>query len=114
MSPCRLFRRLLSLVSHCGGDEQNRTVDPLLAKQVLSQLSYTPTFVWVLYSVPLRFRDTSTNPNCVLTGRIFACLLLKCSGNHKGFPALLPQSDKNPTLHFHIRVRTDIPADPQN
>jgi hypothetical protein len=26
-----------------GGDEQNRTVDPLLARQVLSQLSYTPT-----------------------------------------------------------------------
>ena len=25
-----------------GGDEQNRTVDPLLARQVLSQLSYTP------------------------------------------------------------------------
>ena len=28
-----------------GGDEQNRTVDPLLARQVLSQLSYTPTFL---------------------------------------------------------------------
>ena len=27
-----------------GGDEQIRTVDPLLAKQVLSQLSYTPIF----------------------------------------------------------------------
>ena len=27
-----------------GGDEQNRTVDPLLARQVLSQLSYTPIF----------------------------------------------------------------------
>ena len=28
-----------------GGDEQNRTVDPLLARQVLSQLSYTPIFI---------------------------------------------------------------------
>ena len=28
--------------SHFGGDEGNRTPDPLLAKQVLSQLSYTP------------------------------------------------------------------------
>ena len=28
----------------CGGDEQNRTVDPLLARQVLSQLSYAPVF----------------------------------------------------------------------
>ena len=27
-----------------GGDEENRTPDPLLARQVLSQLSYTP--VW--------------------------------------------------------------------
>ena len=29
-------------ISAGGGDEQNRTVDPLLARQVLSQLSYTP------------------------------------------------------------------------
>ena len=28
-----------------GGDEEDRTPDPLLAKQVLSQLSYTPVFV---------------------------------------------------------------------
>ena len=27
---------------HFGGDERDRTDDPLLAKQVLSQLSYTP------------------------------------------------------------------------
>ena len=29
-----------------GGDEQNRTVDPLLARQVLSQLSYTPILLF--------------------------------------------------------------------
>ena len=34
---CALFRGL-----PLGGDEQIRTVDPLLARQVLSQLSYTP------------------------------------------------------------------------
>ena len=28
-----------------GGDEENRTPDPLLARQVLSQLSYTPMLV---------------------------------------------------------------------
>ncbi len=28
--------------SSLGGDKENRTLDPLLAKQVLSQLSYTP------------------------------------------------------------------------
>ena len=27
-----------------GGDEEDRTPDPLLARQVLSQLSYTPIF----------------------------------------------------------------------
>ena len=33
-----------------GGDERDRTDDPLLAKQVLSQLSYTPIpFRLVLY-----------------------------------------------------------------
>ena len=31
-----------------GGDEENRTPDPLLARQVLSQLSYTPTYVFFL------------------------------------------------------------------
>ena len=31
-----------SLPSGSGGDERDRTDDPLLAKQVLSQLSYTP------------------------------------------------------------------------
>ena len=34
-----LFSRVTS-----GGDEEDRTPDPLLAKQVLSQLSYTPNF----------------------------------------------------------------------
>ena len=31
-----------SVHSPFGGDEEDRTPDPLLAKQVLSQLSYTP------------------------------------------------------------------------
>ena len=30
-----------------GGDERDRTADPLLARQVLSQLSYTPTYLVV-------------------------------------------------------------------
>ena len=29
-----------------GGGERDRTDDPLLAKQVLSQLSYTPVLCW--------------------------------------------------------------------
>ena len=39
MSPYRCSR-----LSPLGGDERDRTDDPLLAKQVLSQLSYTPIF----------------------------------------------------------------------
>ena len=42
MSP---YRGSLSLKSFRGGDEQARTVDPLLAKQVLFQLSYTPVYL---------------------------------------------------------------------
>ena len=32
----------ISILKDGGGDERDRTDDPLLAKQVLSQLSYTP------------------------------------------------------------------------
>ncbi len=31
-----------------GGDKESRTLDPLLARQVLSQLSYTPTTKYIL------------------------------------------------------------------
>ena len=37
-----------------GGDERDRTDDPLLAKQVLSQLSYTPVLWRDVPSSPLR------------------------------------------------------------
>ena len=40
-----------------GGDERNRTADPLLARQVLSQLSYTPIVYRVLPSYAL-FEDS--------------------------------------------------------
>ena len=32
-----------------GGDEENRTPDPLLARQVLSQLSYAPIMVYKFF-----------------------------------------------------------------
>ena len=43
-------RLALSSPSSHGGDNRDRTDDPLLAKQVLSQLSYTPVFPLGLYS----------------------------------------------------------------
>ena len=47
MSQYRLFLPIspLSLFNDSGGDEEIRTLDPLLAGQVLSQLSYTPVAI---------------------------------------------------------------------
>ena len=40
--PLPIFNCLSRQSTPLGGDERDRTADPLLAKQVLSQLSYTP------------------------------------------------------------------------
>ena len=55
-----------------GGDEGNRTPDPLLAKQVLSQLSYTPIFLQGLlvgfsryFAVPSKLNNAITSFRCV-------------------------------------------------
>ena len=37
--------RRFRLPTPFGGDEEDRTPDPLLARQVLSQLSYTPQII---------------------------------------------------------------------
>ena len=50
------YEPMFLLLSKLGGDEQNRTVDPLLARQVLSQLSYTPMCSRVSFH-PLRDRS---------------------------------------------------------
>ena len=39
------FFHLYNFQRSFGGDERNRTADPLLARQVLSQLSYTPVIL---------------------------------------------------------------------
>ena len=41
----RLSRLIFFNLKPVGGDEEDRTPDPLRARQVLSQLSYTP--IWV-------------------------------------------------------------------
>ena len=51
----RLATRLRLRLVGSGGDEGNRTLDPLLAGQVLSQLSYTP--VWLGLSLFLNERS---------------------------------------------------------
>ena len=47
-----------------GGDERDRTADPLLAKQVLSQLSYTPTELVI-------FSNTTPSLTCGQHSTIF-------------------------------------------
>ena len=57
MSP-HLFSLLYSLfpLFDFGGDERDRTADPLLARQVLSQLSYTPAPQQVSWLFRMHFR----------------------------------------------------------
>ena len=40
-----------------GGDERDRTDDPLLAKQVLSQLSYTPMLLSCVLHTPSKLNN---------------------------------------------------------
>ena len=40
-----------------GGDKRDRTADPLLAKQVLSQLSYTPVYLSRTLKIKQRFQN---------------------------------------------------------
>ena len=44
-------------MSPFGGDERDRTDDPLLAKQVLSQLSYTPICLSGISNFEILFED---------------------------------------------------------
>ena len=53
LNVCLQLPKLSSILSWLGGDEEDRTPDPLLARQVLSQLSYTPKFNWLLNFVQL-------------------------------------------------------------
>ena len=53
----RLGYRLSCLSLAHGGDEEDRTPDPLRARQMLSQLSYTPIFLsqgTIFFSLCLR------------------------------------------------------------
>ena len=50
-----------------GGDERDRTDDPLLAKQVLSQLSYTPKYLLKILIRPSKLNnDLSESPELTL------------------------------------------------
>ena len=49
---------LIKLLS-ANGDGEIRTLDPLLARQVLSQLSYTPIEIWHPPALPCRLQHST-------------------------------------------------------
>ena len=51
----RLRLELIKLFS-ANGDGEIRTLDPLLARQVLSQLSYAPVVIWQPPTFPYRYQ----------------------------------------------------------
>ena len=53
-------------LSHVGGDEEIRTLDPLLAGQVLSQLSYTP-MGWISYLFKMVSGEAFVSPVSALS-----------------------------------------------
>ena len=55
----KLSSKKFLLRRNFGGDEENRTPDPLLARQVLSQLSYTPTYPITIYLGGLKWTRTT-------------------------------------------------------
>ena len=53
-----------------GGDEEDRTPDPLLARQVLSQLSYTPKFSLILRQFRLGVYKVLPSPHFLVLTKI--------------------------------------------
>ena len=61
------FYHTFTLLQRVGGDERDRTDDPLLAKQVLSQLSYTPKYLLKISIRPSKLNnDLSESPELTL------------------------------------------------
>ena len=50
------LRLILIKLLSANGDGEIRTLDPLLARQVLSQLSYTPMEIWQPPALPYRLQ----------------------------------------------------------
>ena len=78
------------MIKKFGGDEENRTPDPLLARQVLSQLSYAPVS-WLHFlseTHPVRyFSDVSytfkTGSLCLYSMRLHISSIYEPTGGPK-------------------------------
>ena len=53
------LRLILIKLLSANGDGEIRTLDPLLARQVLSQLSYTPIEIWHPPALPCRLQHST-------------------------------------------------------
>ena len=53
------LRLILIKLLSANGDGEIRTLDPLLARQVLSQLSYTPMMTWHPPALPCRLQHST-------------------------------------------------------
>ena len=79
---------------YTGGDKQIRTADPLLARQVLSQLSYTPNLLEVfscLFFFP--FKTYSVRIVSILFSHFF------CLGTQFAVPSKLNNAKRFDTLY---------------
>ena len=90
---------------HLGGDERDRTDDPLLAKQVLSQLSYTPIRgVIHFYKWSLKIKQHQTKSinyyRPIRSASILYLLLLRKEVIQPHLPIRLPCYDFTPITNF--------------
>ena len=83
----------LSYAPFFGGDEEDRTPDPLRARQMLSQLSYTPIF-------PSIFKIKQCLSNFLADqSRLFLALLLRKEVIQPHLPIRLPCYDFTPVIN---------------
>ena len=101
----RLFPHLFASLD-AGGDEGNRTLDPLLAGQVLSQLSYTP-----IASVEVGCGPSKSNnkPETYLilhsVGFLYLITASTIFGDSSLTPCLVPVLHRKAVIQPHLPIR---------
>ena len=109
---------LLSYGPVLGGDERNRTADPLLARQVLSQLSYTPIFLGSSFKSNFTQRFLYSNFSLLVFSTSPVWLLhLRKEVIQPHLPIRLPCYDFTPVIGFTfddslLTVRTSASGAP--
>ena len=95
----------MSHLSLSGGDKRDRTADPLLAKQVLSQLSYTPGYLLKVLSGPSKLNNEPNETFFVMLTLDVRTVCFTCSCLHRKeviqppLPIRLPCYDFTPVAN---------------